>query len=189
MNALVLIVFLGGGVVGIPKPDLKSVEAVTPEICLGEHTNYDVTSIFLGLSLLEIRFYWGKPFAALAGCELANVHTSYGAEWHDAGGLYYREFVTPTTCELINPQIGIALIGKPMKPLLSPCCAYNGTPIGNFAPRIELSTGLTSVNFNFYGDENTVTCLTWRNELRLHPFSLEVRISCKTRLQPRYHRP
>jgi len=160
---------------GIPEPYMFGLEAVGVKAGLGTYTRYDNAPLSNAeLAILETRCYWNRDEGLeflFVGCELAHGCFSRGVrETYFPDGYGYLEPVFSYTWEIVTPQVGFALLGRPYEPLRSKCCLWSMGDREYFSPRIELSTGTSILNFNAYSYyEKPITFLTWRNELRLYP--------------------
>lgn len=179
MTNLVLFVLLVSGsrssVLGIPtKADMVSWDIVGVQAGIGFYEDYDMTLFSAGASLLRGRLYWGKTFAFSAGLELLRFHYSYGrrlVEYDDGYGpddlysipvnlIHWWVETELNTWELFSPQVGIAWLGKP----LPSCCLSNNSLNLYHSPRLELVTGLSLLNVEYY-EMNPILLSTIRTEV------------------------
>ena len=126
ITALGLVLFIG-----IPKPDLVSVDVGTMQIGIGSFISSPQTDMVpdFGLSLGQSRLYWGKHIAFAMGLELLRCEFSG----------------TFATSEILMPQIGISAMLTPVNTLRSKVCVRTFRE-ENYVPRIDLICGVSPLN-------------------------------------------
>ncbi len=124
---------------GIPKPDLISADIATIQSGIGLVKGrylYDETGVLfpdLGLSLGQIRCYWGKPLAFTASLEFLRFAGAAGV------------FNFFSTCEMFTVEAGAsAFLGYPEE--LNLGTSADSFESNKFIPRLDLGCGISLIN-------------------------------------------
>lgn len=130
---------------GFPKPDIVAVDYGSVQAGVGYAWNFsdvDKMGLFMrpdfGLSLGQLRCYWGKKLAFAAGLELFRMERGFSSA---QGRHYYFLF-----SELLMPQVGVSYILGPSRARL-----FNGgLEFGDsYVPRLDLVCGFSPVDITF----------------------------------------